>query len=155
MGKVLSMVGLKKVLEWLRVLVKGFLLLLLFGFAQDQNQTVDGGADKSKEVAWSLQLPNLGSLSSPRATDLNGDGVLDIVIGAGRLEFQTTDTAIVAINGKSGDILWKRAAKDQIFGSASLLDINQDGVEDIVIGGRSATLQAIEGRSGALLWDFV
>ncbi len=37
---------------------------------------------------WEMGLPIIGSNSSPKASDLNGDGVQDIVLGAGRNEFQ-------------------------------------------------------------------
>ena len=51
-------------------------------------------------------------------------------------------------------MLWHVGARDQMFGSACLMDVNGDGLEDIIIGGRSAELKAIEGKSGKLLWEF-
>ncbi len=112
---------------------------------------------KSKErseVVWSKNFPVIGSQSSPRTTDLNGDGVLDIVMGAGKNEFQKSDMGILAFDGKSGNILWKQEAPDQVFGSASFCDVNNDGVKDIFIGGRSPQLKAIDGKSGKLLWQY-
>jgi hypothetical protein len=42
-------------------------------------------ASKEKsELIWNKNLPVIGSQSSPRTTDLNKDGVLDIVMGAGK-----------------------------------------------------------------------
>src|SRR3954453_1099619 len=111
-------------------------------------------AKKRSEVVWNKNLPVIGSLSSPRTADLNNDGVLDIVIGAGKNEFQKTDMGILAFNGKSGNLLWKQSAIDQIFGSATFCDINGDKVKDILIGGRSPQLKAIDGRSGAVIWDY-
>jgi len=135
-----------------RVLALSLLIIVFTGFKPErESQKIK----KYKKLAWSLDLPQLGTLSSPRATDLNGDGVLDLVMGVGRLEFQAVDTAIIAISGKTGELIWKRPAIDQIYGSATLLDINHDGVDEVLIGGRSATLQAINGRNGMLIWDFV
>jgi len=57
------------------------------------------------------------------------------------------DSAIIALKGKNGEILWMVPADDQIFGSASLMDITGDGVVDVFIGGRSAELQAINGKT--------
>ncbi len=111
-------------------------------------------AESNPEFAWKSQFPNLGTLSSPRTADLNKDGIYDIIVGMGRLEFQSIDTAIVALDGETGDVLWKRPAIDQIFGSAMLMEITGDGIEDIFIGGRSATLQAINGATGELVWEF-
>lgn len=106
------------------------------------------------QKSWSIQLPRMGTLSSPRVSDLNQDGVGDIIMGAGRLEFQKCDSAVIAIDGKNGALLWNVKAKDQIFGSAAFKDINSDGIEDVFIGGRSAELKAINGSNGELIWQF-
>ena len=50
-------------------------------------------ACQRKEAAvggWSTLIKGVGSYSSPRAIDLNGDHVKDIVMGAGKVEFQPT-----------------------------------------------------------------
>lgn len=104
--------------------------------------------------SWAVKLPGVGSLSSPRVADLNNDGVGDVIQGVGRIEFQPCDSAIIAFNGKNGDILWMVPAEDQIFGSANLLDISGDGIVDVFIGGRSAELQAINGNTGEVIWKF-
>lgn len=104
---------------------------------------------------WEMILPDVGSFSSIRVTDLTSDGVQDIVMGAGRLEFQKCDTAVVAIDGKNGEILWNVPASDQIFGSAIFQDITGDQINDVFIGGRSAELMAIDGKNGVVLWRFL
>lgn len=104
--------------------------------------------------SWNKYLPGLGTFSSPRVSDLNEDGISDIILGAGREEFKSCDTAIFALNGRNGQLLWKVSARDQIFGSAALKDINKDGINDVVINGRSAELKAINGKDGSLLWEF-
>jgi outer membrane protein assembly factor BamB len=109
---------------------------------------------KRSELIWNKNLPVIGSQSSPRTADLNKDGILDIVIGAGKNEFQQTDMGILAFDGRTGDLLWKQKAIDQVFGSASFCDVTGDQVKDIFIGGRSPQLKAIDGKSGALIWDY-
>ena len=106
------------------------------------------------ELVWSKDFPVIGSQSSPRTADLNNDGTLDIVMGAGKNEFQKTDMGVVAFDGKTGNLLWKQEATDQIFGSASFCDINADGVKDVFIGGRSPQLKALNGKTGALIWEY-
>ncbi|MEM9674297.1 MAG: PQQ-binding-like beta-propeller repeat protein [Bacteroidota bacterium] len=126
-------------------------LLLLIGLSISQ---LISPTELWAQSSWSVHLPSVGTFSSPRTTDLNGDGIKDIILGAGGEELTSSDSAIIALNGASGELLWRVAARDQVFGSAALKDIDDDGVEDIIIGGRSAVLKAISGASGKVLWEF-
>jgi hypothetical protein len=104
--------------------------------------------------AWSVILKHLGTLSSPRLADLNGDGFLDVVVGAGNVEFVSNDSAVVALDGADGKILWTARARDQIFGSAVFTDITGDDIPDVFIGGRAAELKAINGKNGKIIWEY-
>jgi len=64
------------------------------------------------------------------------------------------DSAVIALDGATGKMLWHQSAEDQIFGSPSFMDINGDHVMDVFIGGRSAELFAINGKTGQLIWKF-
>lgn len=110
--------------------------------------------DVFAQNSWAVKFPGIGTFSSPRVADLNGDKVDDIILGAGREEFQACDSAVIALDGRTGKLLWNVSAKDQIFGSASLKDINNDGISDVFINGRSAELISIDGRSGKVIWRF-
>nr|WKN35695.1 PQQ-binding-like beta-propeller repeat protein [Tunicatimonas sp. TK19036] len=103
---------------------------------------------------WSASLKGIGSFSSPRAIDLNGDSVKDIVLGAGKIEFQPTDSAVVALDGRTGHVLWTASARDQIFGSPLFLDITGDAVPEVIIGGRAAELMALDGSTGKVVWEY-
>jgi hypothetical protein len=107
------------------------------------------------EVIWDKSFSLIGSESSPRAADLNGDGTLDIIIGAGKNEFQHTEQGILALDGKTGNLLWQAEADDQVYGSATLYDITGDGVKDVFIGGRSPHFKALNGKTGKTLWEYV
>ena len=104
--------------------------------------------------SWAKKFPGIGSFSSPRIADLNNDNVGDIILGAGKEEFKASDSAVIAIDGKNGKLLWKVSGIDQVFGSAAFLDITNDGIVDVFINGRSAQLFAINGKSGDLIWKF-
>ena len=104
---------------------------------------------------WSVNLDGLGSFSSARVADLNADGVSDIILGAGRKEFLATDSAVIALDGRTGSMLWHVGARDQIFGSALIHDFNGDGTADVVINGRSAELKLIDGKTGRRIWQFL
>ncbi len=108
----------------------------------------------SEKTQWDRSFNGIGTLSSPRAADLNADGVKDIILAAGANEFEATDTALIAINGHNGEVLWAIGATDQLFGTPILLDINQDQTQDIIISGRSGQLRAVNGADGKLIWDF-
>ena len=95
---------------------------------------------KKSEVIWIKNYPVIGSQSSPRTEDINKDGTLDIIMGAGKNEFQESDMGVLAFDGKTGNVIWKQNAPDQVFGSASFCDVNGDNIKDIFIGGRSPQL---------------
>ena len=111
-------------------------------------------ACQSRPDQWQTSIAGAGSLSSPRCIDLNLDGHLDIVIGAGKEEFAPTDTAVIALDGKNGKILWVTGARDQMFGSPVFYDINFDKVPDIFMAGRAGQLFALDGSNGKAIWDF-
>ncbi|MEC9208982.1 MAG: LamG-like jellyroll fold domain-containing protein [Bacteroidota bacterium] len=102
---------------------------------------------------WQTFTDSIPTLSSPRSTDLNGDGVMDVVIGGGT-DSVFSDNGIMAYNGVDGSLLWKRSSRDEVFGSAIFQDITSDGINDVIIVGRSAQLLAIDGTNGTLLWDY-
>ncbi|WP_175489203.1 outer membrane protein assembly factor BamB family protein [Neolewinella agarilytica] len=104
---------------------------------------------------WVADFKGVGSSSSPGAADLNGDGILDIVIGGSGTEFKSIEHAVMAIDGATGATLWTVGGHNQMVGSPTFKDINEDGTDDVVIGGRSGMLFALEGTTGEKLWEFL
>ena len=102
---------------------------------------------------WQFFVDSIPTLSSPRACDLTNDGIKDIVFGGGT-DGVFSNNGIMAINGANGALLWKRATRNEVFGSAVFQDITNDGIKDVFMVGRQAQLLAINGATGALLWDF-
>ncbi len=103
---------------------------------------------------WTSFAATLGTNSSPQCIDLNNDGILDVVLGSGRGEFQASDSAIIAFNGKDGSVLWTARSQDQVVGSATFLDITGDGNPEIFIGGRGMGFKCLQGVDGKLIWEF-
>ena len=64
-------------------------ILLAFPvFVSFLSACTENNSKKTSAVIWSKDFPVIGSQSSPRAIELNKDGVLDIVLGAGKNEFE-------------------------------------------------------------------
>lgn len=115
-----------------------------------------GGCQKREaKLVWDINLFRIGSQSSPRTVDLNSDSILDIVMGAGSNEYQKSSQGIVALDGKTGDLLWQQESTDQVYGAATFYDINGDSIKDIFIGGRSPHFKALNGKSGEVIWEYI
>ena len=126
-------------------LILGYIFLLFLSM---------GCESKKTEILWNKSLYVIGSQSSPRTSDLNGDGVLDLVMGAGKNEFQHCEQGVLAINGSNGEVIWQQESDDQVFASPTFYDINQDDVNDVFIGGRSPQLKALDGKTGDIIWSY-
>lgn len=112
--------------------------------------STNGNAQSSR---FTTVVDSVNIFSSPRFTDVNKDGIKDIIIGAG-LENKPVSNGMLAIDGKTGNVIWAASAKTQIYTSALLQDINKDGIEDVFIGGRDASFFALDGSTGKVVWEF-
>lgn len=106
-----------------------------------------------KAQSWQSFTDSIPTLSSPRACDLNNDGIKDIVIGGGT-DGVASNNGIMAYNGANGALIWKRGSRNEVFGSPVFRDITNDGIKDVFITGRQAQLLAINGANGQLIWDY-
>jgi hypothetical protein len=118
-----------------------------FSCTNDQKPT-------TSSASWTTYMENVGTYSSSRTADLNHDNVADIVLGAGGQEEHHTDTAVIALDGSSGKVLWVVPGINQYVGSAVFIDITNDKTPDVFIGGRWAQFVAIDGATGKVIWSF-
>lgn len=117
------------------------------------------------------------ALSPFSVADMNGDGVLDCVVGS-------ADGKVYAVSGRDGSILWSTEARggappsqptsyedDEVCAAAALsaiwrgssaspsrdmADLNKDGVLDSVVGfSDGGAVCAVSGRNGAILWRHI
>lgn len=121
---------------------------------------------------WSRTFAKLNSEAPVRKTDLDGDGVDDIIVGFGvddsidlensndipqctsaRGQIGLCEGGIIAINGVNGDVLWKFWATYAIFSLFCKFDINNDRINDCIVSGPGGLLQAVDGKSGRMLWQ--
>lgn len=100
----------------------------------------------------------LTMFSSPRLVDLDGDGVLDVVVGHGIPGDDQSGLGaagyVTAHAGTDGHELWRGEATQELFATPVLLPINGDATPDVVIGGRRAELRARDGKTGAEIWRY-
>lgn len=107
----------------------------------------------AQTAIWQSFTDSITTLSSPRACDLNNDGIKDIVIGGGT-DSTFSNNGVMAFDGANGNLLWKRSSRNEVFGSAIFQDVNNDGTPDVFIVGRSTQFFCINGANGNLIWDF-
>ncbi len=102
----------------------------------------------------SLRIDSVNALGSPAKHDMNGDGVLDILLATG-IEFKENKQGLICIDGATWEVLWRAKSRDQLFSQPVFFDANLDGTDDLVVGGRKAQFMCIDGRNGDLLWELV
>jgi outer membrane protein assembly factor BamB len=102
--------------------------------------------------------------SSPSLMDLSRDGVPDIVFGSGvdritpgreRYGLSAEPAVsgyVIAVSGATNEILWQVPNPRDAFTTARFLDVNGDGVPDVIMGGREGVLSAFSGANGSVLW---
>ena len=107
----------------------------------------------SQDINWINNTPLIRSYSSPRTTDLNNDGIDDLILGGG-VDGYPTPYGVIAINGVNGNTLWTMTTRNEMFTSPQFFDFTEDNINDILIGGRDAELRLINGSNGELIWEF-
>lgn len=98
--------------------------------------------------------PNTAVTSATGCGDLDGDGVLDYA-GSGRLG----GSVVTTFSGATGLPLHTSLAPASVnnglgFEFFSGFDLDQDGVNDLVVGSDNEASHAISGRDGSMLWTF-
>ena len=126
-----------------------FQLFFIFSLCL-MSQNIDAQA---LSLQWIFSADSASVFSSPKAIDLTRDNVKDIVFCAG-IENKYSSYGIVALDGKTGTLLWKVPAHNQMYSTPIFQDINQDGVPDVFVSGRDAQFYALDGSSGDIIWRF-
>ncbi|GIY96700.1 hypothetical protein CEXT_301362 [Caerostris extrusa] len=109
-----------------------------------------------------------------RLNDVNSDGIEDIILGFGtgadafyypkvvcHVYFPKSKDecggGMLALDGKTGNEIWRHYSAHEIFAINCNADLNGDGTKDCLGGGRMAVsfcFNAVNGKDGTLLWEF-
>lgn len=123
------------------------------------------------EDIWVKTFPMLTTETAIRLNDVNSDGIDDIIVGFGtgadafyypkvvcHVYFPKSKDecggGLLALDGKTGDEIWRHYSAHEIFAVNCNIDLNGDGIKDCLGGGRMAGFCAISGKDGSLLWEF-
>jgi len=79
--------------------------------------------------------------------DLNGDQYMDVVTVC------SVDDKASAINGENGSELWTWVGTENLY-AVTTGDFNDDGYDDVAVGGADDKVTAFYGNNGSIMWQF-
>ncbi|MBK1734778.1 hypothetical protein CKO15_05635 [Halorhodospira abdelmalekii] len=96
-------------------------------------------------AVWAQTLPDERQApSTPVIADINGDGVLDIIVADAK-------GFVLALDGEEGKRIFDVDVADRILAPLVAGDLTGDRKPDIVVGTQGGTVLALDGR-GQILW---
>ncbi|XP_067007692.2 uncharacterized protein [Anabrus simplex] len=121
------------------------------------------------EYVWTRSLPKLTSESALQVNDVNKDGILDVIIayGTGADGHDVPDIVctlyfkgvipclggLLALDGKSGTIIWQHWAPHAVYTVDCGADLTGDNVKDCLATGKGGVLRVVNGNDGSLVWQ--
>jgi outer membrane protein assembly factor BamB len=115
-----------------------------FGHEDQNTVTLSNVPQGHPEESWSVFTGGVVQ-GSPVLNDMNGDNILDVIIG---------DQAkkMVCYDGIDGSEVWNFPAAGWVDSSPALTQIGGDGTLDVVFGSLLNKVYAVNGATGVELW---
>lgn len=99
-------------------------------------------------VKWSYFVSRAVIWSSPALADLNGDGAKDIVVGTGLYYNGNEARKTIALDGRTGRLMWEAPTAGATVGSPSVADVDGDGRPEVFIVSRGGRMYSYDGETG-------
>lgn len=101
-------------------------------------------------LQWSYFVNRAVVWSTPALADLNGDGVLDVVVGTGLYFNGPEARKVIALNVRNKTRLWEATTARAVLGSPSVGDVDGDGKPEVFVVGRGGLMYSFQGEDGAV-----
>jgi len=128
------------------------------------DRSVRALSGKTGQTIWVKSTNQYGSggwvYQVDASTDFNGDGINDVLAGAGNDGNGTGPKRVYCLNGLNGSSIWERSTNGACFGVIAISDITGDGKPDVLAGATNASesegkTYCIDGANGDIKWTHV
>jgi hypothetical protein len=131
----------------------GLFIAAMFKQAQEKIALVAlSSSSVEPRLIWEKKIFKAGA-TSPAVGNFGPKGNKGIIIVGGKLGV-VRGPRVTCMDGTSGRILWQQEVDFELTLQPTILDINDDKVDDIILAGDSNRIEALDGGTGRPIWTF-